>query len=145
MLGNNFYLKECNCISNNNMSLKELESLVTTMEKEDNLQTKLQLYTAIQDKYKGVDQLNRKLISQINEYKPRKKRGDVQSLDNLECQLDNIEKMVDEEVELSDFFRDYKKIVDNIFQFRKQVQDIGLSIQQVSEHEDQFQLEEFKI
>jgi hypothetical protein len=127
------------------MSLKELESLVTTMEKEDNLQTKLQLYTAIQDKYKGVDQLNRKLISQINEYKPRKKRGDVQSLDNLEFQLDNIEKMVDEEVELSDFFKDYKKVVDNIFHFRKQVQDIGLSIQQVSENEDQFQLEEFKI
>lgn len=127
------------------MSLKELESLVIKMENEDNLQTKLQLYTTIQDKYKGVDSLTQKIISQINEYQPRKKRGEVESLDELERQLDNIEKMVDGEVDISEFFKDYKKVVDNIFQFRKQVQDIGLSIQQVSENKDQFQLEEFNV
>ena len=53
--------------------------------------------------------------------------------------------MVDQEVELSDFLKNYKKVVDNIYHFKKQVQEIGVSIQQVSENKDQFQLEEFKI
>ena len=56
------------------MSLKDLELLVTAMEEEEHLQTKLQLYSTIQDKYKSVGQSQRKLLLQMNDYKPKKKR-----------------------------------------------------------------------
>ena len=125
------------------MSIQQLEKMVKSMEDEENLQRKIELYTSIQDKYAEVENINTSLIKQINDYSCKKKRGKVPSLEVIESHLENIESRVDKNMELSDFLKEYKTISDHIYRFKKHLQETGITIQKVSESKDQFKLEDF--
>lgn len=124
------------------MSLCELEKLTYKLESETDLQQKLQIYMEIQSKYDKVDSINKSLLDKMTNYKPKSKTNSKMTLNQIDKEIRQLEKSVNDKVEISEFVHQYMTIMDNINTCSKTLAKTGITLQKVDDNENEYTIKQ---